>query len=101
MFTNKSIELPIDPVFEGLKTEVDSDVFSILPNPVSSGDMVRVSGLTGPTLIDIIDSAGRLVYTDTIQNGLFKLPAILTQGLFYVFARDDENIDPLILIITD
>lgn len=70
--------------------------FSAYPNPVGAGDVLELSGLSDG-LIAWIDPTGRIVGESQVAEGKTRVPAKLSQGLYYLNVKSREHYEPVTL----
>lgn len=70
--------------------------FSAYPNPVGAGDVLELSGLSDG-LIAWIDPTGRIVGESQVAEGKTRVPAKLSQGLYYLNVKSRERYEPVTL----
>ena len=99
IFSVNELDLPIEPIFGSINLVNQNNEFTISPNPVSSGGMVKISGLSDSTEFDVLDPIGRLVYSGVLTNGIFELPEELKQGLYFFQTKEESQIGPISLMV--
>jgi len=70
--------------------------FTAYPNPVGAGDVLALNGLDAAS-ITWIDPAGRVVAESQVAEGKTKVPAKLSQGLYYLNVKSREVYEPVTL----
>lgn len=70
--------------------------FTAYPNPVGAGDVLALNGLDAAN-ITWIDPAGRVVAESQVTEGKTKVPAKLSQGLYYLNVKSREVYEPVTL----
>lgn len=70
--------------------------FSAYPNPVGAGDVLELSGLSDG-LISWIDPTGRIVGESQVAEGKTRVPAKLSQGLYYLNVNSRDQYEPVTL----
>lgn len=101
VFTSKEVKLPIDAIHGELDIESQEMNFGLSPNPVMLGDQIEISGLPTPSVLDIYDVNGRLVFSDTFSIGVYQLPVNLNPGLYLIQSREEGLFDAKRLMVID
>lgn len=70
--------------------------FTAYPNPVGAGDELELNGLDAAN-ITWIDPAGRVVAESHVAEGKTRVPAKLSQGLYYLNVKSREVYEPVTL----
>lgn len=69
-----------------------SDRISIYPNPLLSGNRLKLEGLDQPKAVQLFNLAGTLLQTERLSGNGFSLDQDLTPGLYLLKIYDDQQI---------
>jgi PKD repeat protein len=88
-------DIPVLVDHTNVKT-IAKQKFSAYPNPIGAGDVLELSGLM-EAQISWIDPTGRTVAETQVVDGKTKVPAGLSQGLYYLNVKGREQYEPVTL----
>lgn len=73
---------------------IDESVISleVYPNPILSGQILFLKGLTGTALIQLTDFNGKVILHEQISSDKLTIPAGLTNGIYWLNIKTENTI---------